>query len=146
MVQRKKTFPLIIRLASLPNSWPEQLLGDCITEGLARFIVSTYAGDLRAIKTLIETKTHNEWSRDAALRSLLGLVVTKALTRDAVVGYYRALFSHFQNENDLFNAQLISAAVCLHPAELMREINQLYAHDSVDESLVDRAFVETLFA
>lgn len=73
--REKKAFPYILALASLPEEWPEELLGDCITESLTSFIVSTFNSDISSIKKLIEDQKANIWSRAAALKSLASVIV-----------------------------------------------------------------------
>jgi Protein of unknown function (DUF1186)/SEC-C motif len=143
--REKRAFPYIVELASLPGKWPENLLGDCITEALARFIVSTFNDDLGAIKKLIEDSSLNEWSRKAGLNSLLGLVALDQLGRDELIEYLRSLFRSPLADDDDFVTALVEIASEIYPEELMEEINEAFREDKVDTFCINRAWVERMF-
>jgi hypothetical protein len=48
----------------------EEVLGDAITETLGRIIISTFDGDLDALKAVIEGETVDEFVREAAFTAL----------------------------------------------------------------------------
>lgn len=142
--REKKALPHILALAALPGQWPEDLLGDCITEGLSRFIVSTFNEDLSLIKQVIEDETLNEWSRNAALNSLLGLVAIQKLQREDVIEYLRTLFHSPLVEDEGFATHLVRAASDLYPEELLQEINQLFEQDKVNQWVIVREVIEDI--
>lgn len=139
--REKKAFPYILAFASLPGELPEDLLGDCITEALARFIVSTFNGELLSIKTLIENPELNEWSRNAALNSLVGLVAIDKLKREELIDYLRSLLRSTLADNEMFTTRLVSVASDIYPEELMDEINQAFDDDMVDIYHVDKQWI-----
>lgn len=140
-LRETKAFPLILRLAELPGKLPEKLLGDCITEGLARFIVSTFNGDLDRIKQLIENKQVNGSSRNSGLRSLLGLVALHRYQREELIEYLRRLFHSSLAGDQTFVTTLINVSCDLYPEELLPEINEAFAKDKVDTWSVDKKWV-----
>jgi Protein of unknown function (DUF1186)/SEC-C motif len=141
-----KAFPLIIALATLPGEIPENLLGDCITESLARFIVSTFDGNLMLIKNLIENEHVNEWSRNVGLKSLLGLIALNKLQREEVIEYVRTLFhSQLANDED-FATHLVNIAGVLYPEELLPEINQAFKDDKMNTWSVDQDWINQMLA
>ncbi|HAT1773652.1 TPA: DUF1186 domain-containing protein [Legionella pneumophila] len=144
--REKEAFPYVLALASLPDEWPEELLGDCITEALARFIVSTFNDDLAAIKKLIENPNLNEWSRNAALKSLLGLVALDKLKRDELIDYLRMLFHSPLADDEDFLTRLVETASDLYPEELMEEINKVFEEDKIDTFCVDKAWINRMLA
>lgn len=144
--REKEAFPYVLALASLPDEWPEELLGDCITEALARFIVSTFNNDLAAIKKLIENPNLNEWSRNAALKSLLGLVALNKLKRDELIDYLRMLFHSPLADDEDFLTHLVETASDLYPEELMEEINKVFEEDKIDTFCVDKAWINRMLA
>ena len=144
--REKQAFPYVLALASLPDEWPEELLGDCITEALARFIVSTFNDDLVAIKTLIENPNLNEWSRNAALKSLLGLVALDKLKRNELVDYIHTLFHSPLADDEDFVTRLVETASDIYPEELMEEINKAFEEDKVDTFCVDKAWINRMLA
>ncbi len=132
-----KAFPLIVKLASLPDEWSVEIFGDCLIEALPRFLISTFHDELFLLKNLIENTSVNEWSRSAALKSLLGLVVSDKMERDELISYFRSLFNSILIDEPVFTANLIEAATDLYPDELFLEIDLAYENDKVDTSIID---------
>ncbi len=130
--REKKAFPYILALASLPEKYSEDIFGDMITENLASFIVSTYDDNLDAIKKVIEDPNINQWSRNSAMKSLLGLVAIKKLTREEVNAYVRTLFYTSLIDDYDFSTNLVRVATELYPDDLNLEINQMFTDDRVD--------------
>lgn len=142
--REKEAFPYIIEIASLPDSWPEYLLEDIITEALARFIVSTFNDDLDSVKKLIENPNLNEWSRNAALKSLLGLIALGKLSRNELIDYFRMLFHSPLANDNFFMTHLIDIASYIYPEELMNEINKAFEEDKVDIFYVDMSHINSM--
>lgn len=63
------TFPLAIKIASLPEEVVDELLGDILTEDLHRILASLYDNDLESLQELIENPGIGIWSRNAGLNS-----------------------------------------------------------------------------
>ena len=142
----KKAFHSVIALASLPREWPEVLLGDCITEDLPCFIFSTFNGDIEPIKVLIENPVANEWSRNAALRSLLGLIAAQQLSREEVIDYLRYLFHSPLIDDKGFATSLVNTVSDLYPEELLPEINTVFKQEKVDICSIDKEWVDNVLA
>lgn len=139
--REQKAFPLILEIAALPDEWPEELLGDCITEALARFIVSTFNGDLAAIQRFIENPKHNHWARQATLNSLLGLVATGRLSRETVVAYLRTLFNSPLADDEMFATDLVNTASDLYPEELLSEIELAFDQGKIDTQTITKKWI-----
>ncbi len=138
-----QTFPIIIKFAMLPDEWSKQLLGDCIKENLPQLILSTYNGHLSPIKAIIENIYIDTFVREAALRSLLGLVAASIVSRDEVVSYLEKLFqSSLTKNNSLFTAMLIDTSNSLWPEELYSYITKEFDNGNVDKFYIDRESVE----
>ncbi len=133
-----RAFPLILSLAALPGELPEELLGDFITEGLARFMVSTFNGDLSGIKHLIENTQAYWWSRSMGLDSLIGLVAMNRLERETLIGYLRTWFHSPLTQDKNFTTALVNAASDLYPEELLPEIHQAFEQGQVDLDSIDQ--------
>lgn|SRR3990167_7126079 len=141
-----KAYPLVIALASLPDGIPEVLLGDYITEALARFIVSTFNGDIQAIKNLIENEKANIWSRNEGLKSLVGLVALDQFKREELIDYLRNLFHSPLSQGEEFVTHLVNRAADLYPEELLPEINQAFKENKVDTYSVDQKWINRVLA
>ena len=139
--REQKAFPSILAFASLPSELLEDLLGDFLTEGLARFIVSTFNGDLLAIKTVIENPQINRWFRNAALNSLIGLVAVDKMKREQLIDYLRSLFQSKLSEDETFTTSLVNTASDIYPEELLDEINLAFDKEKVDLDVVNRRWI-----
>jgi len=145
--REKKAFPLVIKLASLPGKYPEELLGDILSDDLHKIIASVYDGDIVAIQQLIENLSCNMWSRDAGIKSLLALVKANKLGRQWVIVYFNDLFSHdaFKNDDEI-TVSLVNACCELYPGELYDEIKLAFEQDRVDTDWINMEDVDSVVA
>ncbi len=72
------------------------LLGDGVTENLACILARTYDGDAAPLRAVIEAVTADEFTRDAALRSVAWLTAAGRLDRSATATYLRDLYMNLQ--------------------------------------------------
>jgi hypothetical protein len=144
LAQRRETeaFPYIMQLASLPREWPEELLGDILTEGLARLMVSTYNGDLKALQTLVEHTHANLYSRIAALHALIGLYAIGTLKRGSLVAYYRELVHSPLVQDFEFASWLIHYICNVCPQELYHDVMPLFDRLTIDTVLASRDYLQ----
>jgi hypothetical protein len=135
----------IIRMASLYRDWPEKLLGDVLIDDGASLIVSTYDGNLQAIKNLIEHTHAYIYSRTAALESLIGLFAIGTLSREEVIDYYRTLLRSPLVEDYEFAMHLLDAVYDLYPRELWDDVMAVYDNSVFDPWATSKEeFRETL--
>lgn len=140
--REQKAFPYIIKIASLYRDWPEKFLGDVRTEGLASLLISTYNGDLPAIKNIIENQYADLWCRIACLNSLKGLFETGKLERQELIDYYTYLLDTTLIEDGDFVSFLVSDIISMYPVELKDKIDPLFDKEYFDLSLVTKEMAE----
>ena len=140
--REKKAFPFIIAFASLSSNKLEELFGDCITEGVPRFIISTFNGDLLSIKKVIENEKNDKWYRGVGLRSLLGLFALGFTQRDELINYFRSLFYSKHIDDMNFASHLVNVCSDFYPEELKNEINMLFGANKVDTDIINKEWVE----
>lgn len=145
--REKTAFPLVIQMASLPEEWPENLLGDTITEDLDRVIASLYDGNITLIQQLIENENANTWSRNAALRSLLVLIKNNKLERTWGIDYFKHLFHHttFMYDEEAIT-HLVSVVSDLYPEELYDEIKNAFENGQVDTFHINMKWINFVLA
>ena len=132
-----RAYPLVTRIALLPEDLLESLCGDFLTSGLSQVLASVCGGDLEGIQSVIENEDANEWSRGAALSALVTLVAAGEKSREEILAYFGELFrGGLVRRPSHAWSSLVSCCLDLYPEELIQEINRAYA-----EGLVDRAFV-----
>ncbi|CAH16590.1 hypothetical protein lpl2350 [Legionella pneumophila str. Lens] len=98
------------------------------------------------MKKLIDNPNLNEWSRNAALKSLLGLVALDKLKRDELIDYIRMLFHSSLADDEDFLTRLVETASDIYPEELMQEINKAFEENKVDTFCVDKAWINRMMA
>lgn len=140
-----KAFKYIIEIASLPNSWPEYIFGDFITESLCRIMASTYNGDISLLKRLIEDAHANRWSRGAAINSLLGLIACDRISRKEVIDYFRYLLNGGLSKYDTDGRSYLVGAACnLYPEEIYKEIKNAFDNNQIDVDFIDIPWIEEI--
>src|SRR3954447_3573535 len=65
----------------------EEVLGDGVTTTLSRILISTYDGDLEALKGVIEAEEAGEYARAGALEVLAYLAATGRVAREEAEAY-----------------------------------------------------------
>ncbi|HYF08102.1 MAG TPA: DUF1186 domain-containing protein [Acetobacteraceae bacterium] len=95
----RRVFPLACRLALDPEAI-ESALGDGITDGFARILLSTFDGDRPRLLALIESRRADESARGAALEAYAWLAMTGALPREEFVAYLRDLPRRLEERGD----------------------------------------------
>ncbi len=142
--REQKAFHLIMKFATLPENSLRELLGDFYLEDLANWIVSTYNGDLQAIKKLIENETACNYARSAVLSSLLGLIAIDKLSRDEVINYFRQLIYSDLIKDYKFASWVVDEVYHLYPEELYDDVKKLYDNDMVDSQLISMQDVDDM--
>ncbi len=135
-------FPFVIELALIPADWIEKVLGEHIFEGLSSWFVSTYNGDLDAIKGVIENETAFLYARSAALESLLGLFSLGTLTREDCIAYFKQVLRSEVVKDYEFTAFVVGAATKIHPEELYSDIMDLFDRNMIFERHIDKKSVD----
>ena len=99
--QDRRVFPLLCRLAQ-DGEAVEAVLGDGVTITLTQILISTYDGDLDALKGLIEAAEADEDVRAAALEALAYLTATGRIPRDETEAYLLRLYDTLQPQHESF--------------------------------------------
>ena len=135
--REKRAYPLIIGLASHPPELVDGLLGDIPTEDLANILASVLLGDTSLITELAVNKEAEEFTRAAALRAWLALVVSGGRSREEAMAYYKSLFEGgLEDRNEVIWSELVDAANDLFPEEVYDHIKKAYDDGLVDEYIV----------
>jgi len=99
--QDRRVFPLLCRLA-LDGEALEAVLGDGVTTTLTQILISTYDGDLDALKSVIEAAEADEFVRAAALEVLAYLTATGRIAREETEAYLLRLYNTMQPQHQGF--------------------------------------------
>lgn len=141
--REKRAYPLIIKLTSHAPELVDDLVGDIPTEDLANILASVSMGDTRLIVELAENKEAEEFTRAAAIRSWLALVVSGDRSREEAMAYYKSLFEGgLEDRNEVVWSELVDAANDLYPEELYDHIKKAYDDGLVDEYIVHPEWVD----
>jgi hypothetical protein len=145
--REKRAYPLIVKLASHPPELVDALLGDIPTEDLANILASVSMGDTGLIAELAANSDAEEFTRAAAIRSWLSLVVSGQRSRDEAMAYYKSLFEGgLEDRNEVVWSELVDAANDLFPEEVYDHIKKAYKDGLVDEYVVHPDWVDEQMA
>lgn len=134
-----RAYPLIVRIALLPSDELEELWGDFTTTDLDSVLASVCGGDLSGIKSLIENDAADEWARGAGIDAILVLVAAGLMNREEAVDYFATLYRGKlarTAKNEQVWSQLVYSSTEIYPAELMGDIERVYADDLVDPTFI----------
>jgi len=135
--KEKKGYELLCKIISIGGDIPYYLFGDTITEELANILASLCHGDISLIKNIIENSKIYEYTRSAALRTLVILVARKQISRKEIIDYFDLLYSgKLEREYSYIWAALVHCTTMLHPNELMDKIEKVYEDDLVDDFVI----------
>ena len=87
--REKKAFNSIVQIASLPGDWPDEFFPGAVGDSLSGFLLSTYDGNLDALKGLVENEAIHDSSRELALEAIVGLVSLGRIRRNEIISYFR---------------------------------------------------------
>jgi hypothetical protein len=145
--REKRAYPLIVKIASHPPEQADDLLGDIPTEDLANVLASVSLGDTSLIVDLAANREAEEFSRAAAIRSWLALVVSGDRSREEAMAYYKSLFEGgLDDRNEVVWSELVDSANDLFPEEVYDQIKRAYDDGLVDEYIVEPEWVDEQIA
>jgi hypothetical protein len=145
--RERQAYPLIVNFFATPGEIALDVTGDVVTEDLGRILASVCGGDDGLIRQLAENEAANGFVRGAALAALVCLVATGQKTREDVLAYYRTLLqSDLCQHSSFFCAEVVASATELYPEEVMGDIRAAFAKGWVDETIIDRTYVERQLA
>ena len=138
-----KAYPLIIDFFSVPGELPLEVTGDVVTEGLGKILASVSDGNIEPIKQLIEKQEVDQFTRSAAIRTLVILVVQEIIPLEEVIEYFEKLFltvfATKDSKTDLewegeyvFWTELVINSSILCPEELKEYIERAFDEDLIE--------------
>ena len=90
--RERRAYKPIADFFSIPGEATLEVTGDLVKEDLGRILAAVSGGNTGLIRQLIENRDANEYVRDAALVSLLALLVEGETTREEIVAYTKSLY------------------------------------------------------
>jgi hypothetical protein len=129
----------IIEMASLPDDFSYQLLGDTITEDLGAILFETCGGSLDEIKGLVLNREADEYCRSAAMRALGYAVAEGMISRDEVFSFLGPLFTGNEAERSSdFWDMLAFTIYDLNPKGMMDVIDFAYERRLISPMSISR--------
>jgi hypothetical protein len=127
-------FAPLCRLAQNPEA-TEQALGDAVTITLKAILISTYDGDLDALKAVIEEAAADEYARASAFEALAYLTATGRVAREEAEAYLSRLCDTLQAESGSFAWYGWTATVALLGLESLAPlVQQAFARGFIDRT------------
>lgn len=127
----------LLDLAALPCGPLEGILGDGIWH-LPMALYRTCGGQAEGLKALALNPDACEWSVSAALQALSYLVVDGVFPRSEMIDLLKPLLdpSRAAELQEMTPTLAADTAYSLHPAELMAEIEAVFAAEVIDEMYI----------
>jgi hypothetical protein len=130
--QDTRVFPLLCRLAQ-DSEAVDAALGDGTTTTFKRILISTYNGDLAALKGLIEAPEADEFVRAGALEVLAYLTVTGRIPGEEAQEYLLQLYDTLEPQHESFVWSGWVMAIELLGLEALSDV----VHQAVKRGLID---------
>jgi hypothetical protein len=127
-----RVFPLLCRLAQ-DGEAIEAALGDGTTTTFKRILISTYDGDLDALKGLIEAAEADEFVRTEAFEVLAYLTATGRVARDETQAYLLRLYDTLQPQQESFVWSGWVLAIALLGLETLSDV----VHQAFERGLIE---------
>lgn len=134
--QEKKSFPLIMKLVSLPRDVVDYLLGDTITSTLPDILYNTYNGDLQIVKRAIKDPDIDDYARGAMLRAMGQLLLDHELDGDDWKGFIKEIVYEDEEIGDYIYTEVASVICECHMVDMLQEIRHLYDAYLIEESSI----------
>jgi len=144
--REKASFPKIIQLCQHEPEVVDWLLGDIITEDLHRILGSTFDGNLKLLRELIENKNADEFVRNAGIKALVLLYKNHTLTRQELLDYFAELFEALKDDDSYVINGLIGCCCDIFPGELYSEIKAASERHDIDPISIDLPWVDRIMA
>ena len=130
--RERRAFAPLCRLAKDAEAI-EAVLGDGVTTTLKGILISTYDGDLDALKGVIEAEGADEYVRAGALEVLAYLAATGRAAREEAEAYLLRLYDALRPQHASFVWYGWTSAVALLGLEAMSEVvRQAFARGLID--------------
>lgn len=134
---------LIVRWLSLPNDQAHQLGGDTVTQDGRRFLASTCAGQVNAIKALILDRQADGFCRGEAIGALAVLAAWGDVSYDSVEEHLLWLAREgLEREPGAHWDCLALYCADIGAREVFPELRRAYAEELIDETLVGPSELE----
>jgi hypothetical protein len=140
--RESQAYPILVQIFSLPGEIPFDLVGDTVTEGLARILASVSKGDSSGMTSLIENEQANPYVRSAAMDGLLTLVASGEYTREEVVAYFHRLFQTLERTPSETWDGLACSSTDIWPDELMEDLRGAWEDGLISSGMIGWGEIE----
>lgn len=145
--QAKEALPAILTALRLPRDRDSDLFGDAVTEAIPRILATLAPDQLDLIEELIGNRELDPFVRWAAADSLKYLVRDGLLSMQEAVEVLRRRLSENLMDPQVYVTEALIITLCdLDPRPAETEIKAAFGSGVVDETMIDRKFVEQAIA
>lgn len=125
-----------LQILSLPEQYPDKLLGHFLTQSYSQVIASCYDGNLEPLLAIIENQKAPSLYRIVALVALSILYNTKRVARETIVALFTRLLEHSTDNEFLLG--VAEEIADLHLQELKISVVKLYQDGRIHSDLYGR--------
>jgi hypothetical protein len=142
-LRAQEAFNSFIDVCSLPEEVTDKLFADMVSDGLPKYLASTFNGDFAALNKVALNKALDGYVRSAAITTYLLLFKNKLISRNDLILAFKQFFSDLhQDKSYVVLTSLICDSVTIHGTELLTEIRNAFAGGYVDSSVISLAEAE----
>ena len=146
-LRAQEAFNSFIDVCSLPEEVTNKLFEDMVSEGLPKYLASTFTGDFAALNKVALNKALDGYVRSAAISTYLLLFKNKLISRNDLILAFKQFFTDLHKDKSyVVLTSLVCDSVTIHGTELLPEIRNAFAGGYVDESVISLAEAEDALA
>jgi len=133
--RERRAFPLLTALLRLPEDEIDFILGDDLTEGFSRILLSTFDNEnIQMLLDVLENRELYEWARSSAVGAYELLIKEGFVSTEESVSYLRSLIYGKLPPDDslvVFTA-IVSCVIDARLVDMIPDVRFLYDNDRVD--------------
>ncbi len=129
--KEKKTFPLILKLLSIPNLEHKDI-GDGIMEKLFSIIVSVFDGDFEGLNAIIENKNIDYTIRSRVIETYTYFYnKAKIINKKDLIAYLRKIIDLYEYDDDIYDA-ILTIIINTRLIEMIPDVQKMFENEAID--------------
>lgn len=145
--QEKKTFPLLLKIASLTTQAGYTLFNDGVMDKLTSIIISVFDGDFKSLNKIIETKEIDPEVRGSFLKAYIYFYHHNVVKKEKLIDYLKKLIHLYNYKQEEIYEFIIEVIINTELVQLIEEVKRIYEEEAIDYYMVGgyADFIDNLF-
>lgn len=132
----------LLRIARLPESILDVIIGDFLTEDLGNALFATCDSQTIGLRALVLDTHANRYSREQAANALVLAVGQGYIGRDEVLSFFAGILTAERPDEDEIEGEIADAMLDLHPVEHEAALRWAWEQDRIDPVIMDWEYIE----